>query len=283
MIRIFRRKNPKKELKKIVGNHKLPTFSAVAMKAMQALRNDNRSMSDVANILVSDSGLSSIMLKNVNSASSGLRHEVSNIAHAAALLGRSRLEAMVVAAAARSALPATSSAFPMVEFWHNATRRAAVARGLAQSLHPQSAMASYTASLLQDMALPILAEAKPDYKPVLDEWRNSSESLCKLEQEAFGCTHVEVAGWLCMAWGLPDELTGPIVTHHDDIQGFAKDTSAPPAVLLVAELGEGEEADRVDKLVERAQAEFNLAPDECLAIIKNGFAEGDETSRLFGS
>ncbi len=281
MLKFFSRKsNPKKELKKLVGDYRLPIFPAVALKAMQALRDDKQSMSDIAKIIVNDPGLSVAMLKTVNSASFALRQEIRNVPHAVTLLGRSQVEGLLVSSAVRSSLPRKSPSIDMDKFWRLASRRASIARGLAQVLHPSSSMTCYTASLLQDMAVPVLAEAKSDYAPVLMEWLQNGGDLHGLEHSRFGWTHAEIGGWLCQTWEFPDSLTGPIVTHHYGEDEEASEM-APPAVLLVAALGAAPNATEVEELVERARARYNMCPDSCTEIVEKGISDGDETAQLF--
>lgn len=270
-----------KALQRALGDYQMPQFPAVAMKAMKLLRNDQASLHSVAQIIMGDPGISTSMLAMVNSAANAMKHPVNSVPQAAALLGRSQVESILVAVAVGRSLPTKSQYHDMSQFWLAAARRASIASGFAAKLHPTTQSTSYTAGLLQDMAVPLLMESKKnDYANLFHQWQegDGDGDISEEERNRFEWTHAEVAGWMCKDWNLPETLVTAITTHHSptaDVPG------SEPAVLLVSLIRGPEDSRGVETLIEHAVSQYNLSSDECVAIVETGFAQGDETAKLF--
>lgn len=270
----FLKKDPKKELKRVLGEYELPSFSGVVMEALRELRNPDGDSRSVARILATDPNLTVRVLKMVNSGAGAVRR-IDNLQQAVALAGSSNIESIVLAVGVQSALPTSRvQGFESQRFWRAASRRAATAQAFARVLHPSTAMQSFTASLLQDMAVPLLAHRRPgDYGPMLDAWHGGEASLDVMEQSELGWDHGEVATWLCDAWQMPESLAQMIGEHHDD------EGAAPPGVALVSRLRETDANPGVDELVSVAQSRYGLSADRTVEIVQGAFSEADDLAR----
>ncbi len=267
----------KKQMQRALGGYRVPQFPAVAMKAMKLLRNDSVSLQDVADIIILDPGISAAMLSLVNSASHALKRPVDTVQHATALLGRSQVESLLVAAAVGRTLPAASKYLDMAAFWRTSARRAAIASGFAARLHPTTLSTSYTAGLLQDMAIPILMESKKnDYATLYRSWQNGEAKILEEERSRYHWDHAEVASWMCKEWHFPEALNHAIETHHHPLG----DSSAP-AVRLVSMLRCDEDSRGIDAVVAAATQAFDISSDACVQIIEVGAEQGDATAKLF--
>ena len=107
MLNIFKKqkKSSANDLQNILGSYELPSFPATVMNVLTALRDPDFSMTSVAKQLEGDPGLHVKILKTVNSSAFGLSSRVMNLHRAVALLGRSRLETIVLSQAVHSVLP----------------------------------------------------------------------------------------------------------------------------------------------------------------------------------
>jgi HD-like signal output (HDOD) protein len=281
--RSARKKDPKKALQSVLGDYALPSFSSVVLGALEKLRDPEATPASVGDALAADPGLSVRLLATVNSAAYALRREVRSIEHAIALLGIPTVESLVLSAAVRDAIPTKAQpGYESERFWRAAARRAATARGLAGVLHPASASESFTVALLQDMAVPFLATSLSDhYGPVLETWHLSGESLADLEQEEFGWDHAEIGNWLGLEWGLPESLATAIGGHHGAVNEETGELESPPAVYLVSFIGETKENLGIDRLLETAEAEYGLAPDQVKPLVEKGFESAEELASSF--
>jgi HD-like signal output (HDOD) protein len=266
-------RDPKKELTKVLGSAPIPSFPAVTLQTLQKLRDPNTPMKQVASLVETDPAVSVRVLKLVNSAAYGLRRPVNNVQHACTMLGRAKLEGIVLAVAVSDALPSGSTrGFVHKRFWKAAARRAATAKALADMLDPSSASVSFTAGLLQDLAVPMLAHNKKGYGAVLEQWNHDGGSLEDLERSEYGWDHAKVAGWLCADWSFPDDLGTSIAGHH----GLHE---APAPVALVALLNE--DGGGNDALIALAEERYSANADRVVLALERGFEQGQEVARLF--
>ncbi len=280
MLNPFKRRlSPQEELRNLLGDYELPTFSAVAQRVLEELRDPEHTSASVAKLLSTDPGLSTSLLKTVNSAAFGMRSAIDSIPQAVSLMGSSAVESLAVSVAVGRSLPQNATPdFDFRRFWLASARRATTARALAERLHPATAVQSYTAALLQDMAIPFLANSKPEqYGKVLRHWHENADDLAELEQSEFGWNHPEVARWIAEQWGLPESLTAAIAAHHDS-EAPAED--CPPAVTLVSCLVEDDGDPGTERLIDITHARYGIPTDDLETLIRSSFEDADALTRL---
>ncbi|RME38813.1 MAG: HDOD domain-containing protein, partial [Deltaproteobacteria bacterium] len=218
MLSVFRRKKKNAELDKIIAGYELPSFPATAMTVLGKLRDPDVPLDEIADDLELDPGLHVRVLRTVNSVAFGLSRKVSNVAHAVTLLGRNRLESLVLGVAAKGTLDRclVPGWFDMKGFWLSAARRASIARSIAMKYQPAGQAEAFTAGLLQDMAVPILAATRgAAYQTIYQNWQQGVETdLPELERTKLGTCHAEIGGALAQRWDFPEELIKGIEEHH---------------------------------------------------------------------
>lgn len=271
----------RRELQSILGEQEIPTFPSAVMRTIETLRQPDSSAADVAEVLSTDPGLTVRLLKLVNSAGFSLSRPVNNVSQAVAVAGYGTVESLVLSVGVTTALPRQQiDGFDQARFWRTSSLRATLARKLATEYHPVDAGLSFTAGLLQDMAIPLLAAAREDYRPLLVAWHDGAADLIELEQDRFGWGHDQVAHWLCQEWELPESLSDAIAGHHG-----RGEEPAPPAVQLVASIREVEIDPAVNHVVEeipaRAAAEFGYDADRVLTLIEEAETEAAELAQIF--
>lgn len=262
--------DPKKRLVHALSKMEIPALPTSHMQTLSALRS-GAPLPEVGLLIGKDPAMTATLLRTVNSAAFGLRRRVSNPGHAASLLGRGALETMVLGIAVVDTLPRAGGAeLEPARFWRAAARRAATARALAEEVNPHHAHTCFTAGLLQDLAIPLLFQARPGvYGPLLAESKGGP-ALKDLEHEAQGYDHADVAGWLCDVWRFPEELATAIRTHHSP-----EDGSLPVLVSALMDI----EQDNTEAVVEQAVSLFGLAPDTITHALDVGAEQGDELAR----
>lgn len=274
------KKRPEDQLRAVLGEHQLPSFPAIVLKARALIRDDDASNGDIGACIVQDPGLSVRVLKTVNSAAFGMRHRVESVDQAIALLGRVQVESLLLSHGVGEALPKPrGGAFRAQAFWLAAARRASVAGALAKRLHPATAGQSFTAALLLDMAVPVLANVlKTSYDGLLVSAQSEELELGALEREEYGWDHAEVGSWMCEAWSFPDALTASVAGHHGS---DVPELEAPPAVRAVALLTDSPSANDVDRLISTVEESHGLEADEVRSIVVEAEAAAVELARLF--
>ena len=280
MFKLLKGRDHKKALKKVMGDYVLPSFPSITMRVLERIREEDASVSHVVEALALDPGLSVRVLATVNSAAFAPRQRVEDLTQAVAMLGISNLESLVLAMAVKGALPsAPCPGFDPKRFWLTAARRAATSQALARLLHPATSSACFTAALLQDMAVPLLAATRPQaYGPVLEGWYSGEGELADLEQKALGFHHAEVGMWLCTEWSLPHTLCLAVGGHHEP-PGSVE--ACPPALSLVAKLRESEALDGINELTALAKDDYGLATDRVLDLVDASFEAAEELANAF--
>lgn len=264
-----------------MGALQLPSFPQITMAALDKARDENASLTELADILSTDPGLSVTIMKTVNSAAYGMRQRVKNIHHAVSLLGRNEIEAMLIAAAVRGSLPVSGVAgFDPRRFWTTAAKRAAAARGLARHVDPSTASESFTAALLQDMAIPVILEQRGGlYADVVAAWHQGDMDLARLERMSFDWDHALVGAQMGEHWQFPEALIHAIGSHHSSDGGAYE---VLPAVALVSHLREVNEELGTERVVEEASSKYGVDPDQTLQILEESFDAAGEMATLFG-
>ncbi|MGA2256342.1 MAG: HDOD domain-containing protein, partial [Thermoguttaceae bacterium] len=104
--------------------------------------------------------------------------------------------------------------FDLKSIWQDSLRRALFARAIAKLHGFKTAEEIFTAALLQDMAIPLLAkEFSQVYLKLLEARNQGRQRLSNLENETFGWTHGQAAGLLARQWNLPEEFAAVIESH----------------------------------------------------------------------
>lgn len=275
-----KRTSPEALIAEALGDYQLPSFSGSVMQTLQLLRDPGSTSSGIAQSIESNPALVVKVLRTVNSAAYGVVRRIDSVSHAVSFLGRARLEPLVVALVVRSQTPqAQVRGYDDRRFWAAAARRAAIARALAEMLHPQTQSEAFVAGLLQDMAVPLLAHARPEkYGPILEQWHgDGAKGLHTLEMEAFGWTHATVGAHLAQTWGLPETLVAAVGDHHTD------DPEANlPAVRLVSYVRETEENPGIDELIEVCRDQYHLLPDGVRLRVEAALDQGRKLLTAFG-
>ena len=275
----FLRRDPKKELKKVLGDFELPSFPSVAHETLGQIRRSDSTATQVGRTLAQDPALSLAVLKTVNSAAYSIPTKVESVAQAAGLLGLASVESIVLSVAVARSIPAGSvPGFDAKSFWLLASWRAATARALAEEQRSSRADQAYTCGLLQDMAIPVLAHALGEkYTAVLSASEEGGD-LAQLERDTFGWDHAECASWLCADWAIPEFIAGCIASHHGaPIEGF----EIPPEISLVCHLRRPGDADGVDILVGEAERDHGMEPSRVREIVDACAERAGELAAVF--
>jgi HD-like signal output (HDOD) protein len=276
MFNFFKRKNksPQDELKSFLGGYELPSFSTAVINVLSKLRDPEASMAEIVPLIELDPGMTVKILRLVNSAGFGLTTKASNLQHAIMLMGRSRLEALVLSFGVSDSLPSSMQCIDRGLFWATAARRACLARIIAGHLHAATQAECFTVGLLMDMAIPVLDHYHKDvYGDVIARWKENGEcQLVEMEQEQFGYDHAAIGALMAEVWELPKHIINAIAAHHLQEGG----SQAEPAVQLVAQLKYFDDEHSTEALVEMAQERYNIDQAMIEEMVEQSFTYAEE-------
>jgi HD-like signal output (HDOD) protein len=235
---------PKVDLASLLNAKQLPAMSQTAIRLMELSHDPSKGPADYAVPIELDPGLTVQVLNFVNSSWFGFRDKIPTVKRAASLVGVRTIKNFVLWNAVFNVISKPQCGdFCLVGLWQDSLRRALFARTYTRIMGIKETDEVFTAALLQDMAVPLLAKELPDaYSKLFDARLKSSYHfrLSELEVHAFGWHHASAAKLVAQQWNLPDSLANLIEVHLnlDDSEMTApadpKNTAMGMSALLPA-------------------------------------------------
>lgn len=208
---------PKVDLSSILNTKHLPAMSQTAIRLMELSNDPDNGPAEYAVPIELDPGLTVQVLNFVNSSWFGFRDKISSVRRAASLVGIRTIKNFVLWNAVFNVISNPQCGeFCLMGLWQDSLRRALFARSFARMLGIGETDEVFTAALLQDMAVPLLAKELPDaYSKLFDARSKSSYRirLSELEVYAFGWHHASAAKIVAQQWNLPESLAQLIEVH----------------------------------------------------------------------
>ena len=196
---------------------KLPPFSPVLNKLMASLADEDTSFAGLAAIIEKDTVLAGSVLRLVNSAFYATRGTVNSVKHAVSLMGIGKLRnlsmSMSLARMWNSAgLPAGWSSRTFNE---HAAASAILADLLAVELNADYAEGAFTAGLLQNTGMVLIAIGLPaQYASLQEAYKSGTGTLADYEAGYLDVTHAELSGEVLHRWHLPAPIAEAVKQHH---------------------------------------------------------------------
>lgn len=206
---------PSPGLKELLQTAQLPALPQSAIRLLELSQDPDNGPAEFAVPIESDPGLTGQVLKFVNSSYFGFSREISSVKLAITLVGIRTIKNFSLWSAVFSLMPNPKCGpFDLKSLWQDSLRRGLFARAFGKLQGMKDGEELFAASLLQDMAVPLLAKEQPQRYLKLLETRTLGESrLSDLERAEFGWTHAEAAGFMARHWSLPEEFAKLIECH----------------------------------------------------------------------
>jgi serine/threonine-protein kinase len=214
---------------------KLPALPHAATLFIQKANDENAPIAELARIIETDSGLTTELLKYVNSSFIGLRSKVKTVQHTLTLLGRRPAKMHIVTTATQGAVRARQSKLiHQAAFWNATLQKALFARQVAGLLKADRDLA-FAGAVLQDYLLPVISnELYDDYLEFVEHRDDMPACLCEFEQQKFGWDHAFAGAALAVRWHLPADLACCILFHHAGLRILGHPQLGRTAVAAVA-------------------------------------------------
>ena len=195
---------------------KLPSPPAIAVQILQAVKRNDASFSELANIVSCDPALTARILKVANSSFYASSFKIGSIEKALTLLGVNALKNIALSfVIARDMKGDSENGFDFGLFWKRAVTAAVGAEILAPIINYKSDDAFVT-SLLQDIGIAIMYFCRSDdYMKVIDEKKATRLAIEDIERELFGFDHQKLGAEVLKKWGFPESICMPIRYHHN--------------------------------------------------------------------
>jgi len=222
-------------VEKLMTGTQLPALPQSAIRLLELSQDLTKGPAEYAVPIEADPGLASQVLKFVNSSYFGFAREISTVKMAITLVGTRTIKNFALWSAVFILMPnPRCGPLELKGLWQDSLRRGLTARKIGELLGMKDAEEPFSAALLQDMSIPILAkEASEIYVKLLRARENGRYRLSQLEHEVFGWTHATAGGIMARHWNLPEQFA-VLVESHADVEKWIAAPAENPARLAVA-------------------------------------------------
>lgn len=269
------------DLRKILARAQLSALPQSAVRLLELAQDPSKGATEFAAPIESDPGLAGQVLRFVNSSYFGFAREISSVKLAITLVGVRTIKNFALWSAVFSLMPnPRCGPFDLKQLWQDSLRRGLFARAAAKLLGVKEAEEAFSAALLQDMAVPLLAKELPDvYVKLLAARDQGRLRLSALEDHAFGWTHAQAAAVMARQWNLPDDFAFLIQNHlaAETLEGRGKCDPRLAAVAMSALLPTvadpmWHESSRLERIYDKARPARAPSLPELLAQVDKEFA-----------
>ncbi|MBN2418930.1 MAG: GGDEF domain-containing protein [Deltaproteobacteria bacterium] len=198
----------------IESGKNLPVLSGAIAKLMHLTLCDQSSISQIADVIKRDVGLSAAILRITNSSAFGLLRKVTSIDQAVVLLGFKAVRNIALAVGVVDQFSPSDSTF-LSKIWQRSILSGIAARELSSLGGNMNQEDAFTNGLLHDIGLIAFYAFDKNLANQLIERMETNGRLSLDEEKALlGMDHVELGCILAEKWGLPNEVILSILNHH---------------------------------------------------------------------
>jgi len=194
----------------------LEPFPGVAARVLELSARKDVVPSELIELVQTDPGITSKVLKLCNSAYYGFQREIASLHEAGNLLGVTTLVNLVLTSSAGKYFKdyGNASAGGMEKRWEECVANAIGSRIIASRHGKVDPERAYTAGLLENIGHLVLDRFLDSSMEAIRAVALSGSSLIDAEKRVLGMHHAEIGARLTTRWSLPEVLVDVIRHHH---------------------------------------------------------------------
>lgn len=199
----------KKRFEELQLTGRLPSPSAIGVRILQLLRDDDYDAAELARIIQTDPALAGRILKMANSVRLGGARPITAVTDAVVRLGLNTVRNLALGFSLLSThRNGRCHAFDYSRYWSESLARAIAAQALAGELRIVAPNEAYICGLLAGVGRLALATVHPEsYSGILSRTGDEAPiELADAEQTAFAIDHGEVTYSMMRDWQIPEML-----------------------------------------------------------------------------
>ncbi|MEN9733419.1 MAG: hypothetical protein RLZ45_1414 [Verrucomicrobiota bacterium] len=272
------KKEVQDRIRELVGDIEIPRFRKAVFETLRRLRDPDTTPQKLMEVMAIDGELVGKVMNTVNSTAYSPRSRIQSLDHAILLMGNADLERIVMMVGAKAALPQqTHPQFALSTFWKASSRRAVLAREIADLVQPAKANLSFTAGFLQDLSVPLIVTSKKDqYVSLFNTALEEKRDLHLLEAETLGWDHAELGALVALNWELPDDVTLCLKDHNQP-----ESASRPDPAYFVSSLLPSHGEEWHSHFATRVNDRYVVAPEILDSICKDSIQKANDLAKLF--
>ena len=203
-------------LKTSLSGFYVPSNPRVLDQLGMKINDPDADISDIADIVATDIGLSSAVLKVINSPFYGMSRTVVDIKQAAILLGLETIKTIYKSSNSRTGL-ASHPSISLERFWDNSSDIANTMEYIGENIKTKIPKEHLrTVGLFHDVGIPAFAAKYPDYINTLvqmDQLTHLTSS--DIENSQYNSNHAVMGYYIACSWNIPKDICEIILHHHD--------------------------------------------------------------------
>jgi diguanylate cyclase (GGDEF)-like protein len=197
------------------NNFKLPSSPSIALRLLEAVKKDDFSFTEIAEIIQYDPALTAKVLKVVNSTSYSLPDKIVSIERALEILGIHVVKNIVFSFTLVDGLEISSTDIFSIDYFWKRSIIAAIGTELFTEYFNIKDAEIFVTALLQDLGILILHSSYlDDYSSLIAEKNSTKTPIEVLEKRKYGFSHQDLGSEVLEQWGLPERIYLPIRHHH---------------------------------------------------------------------
>lgn len=212
--RTVKRKKPEALLKGLVELSSLPF---IYIKINEAVNNPRSSIEDISEIISGDPGLTSRLLRLVNSAFYGFPSKIETVSRALLMVGTQQIRDLALATSVMSLFKGIPGRLVSMEsLWRHSVACGLAARMLATVRQRKTNVdLFFTAGIIHDIGRLVIYKKIPETaQRMILRCKANKEPLYVVEKEELGFDHSDLGHMLAQSWNLPPSLKEVLACHH---------------------------------------------------------------------
>jgi len=199
----------------------IPSLPEIVTKVMEIVQDPRSSASQLSRIISHDPGLTTRVLRLVNSAYYGFPRQISSIQQAVTILGFTTMRGLVLSSSIFKIFSPKNDLIKMLDykkFWKHCLVSAISSKKINNYLQLSEQEDIFSAAILHDIGKIILDQYDHEnYTLVLQEVSNPllSQKLLAAEEKYCEISHQNIGYMIAEGWNLPESLSEVIRHHHD--------------------------------------------------------------------
>ena len=254
----------------------LPVLSGSVARIIHLTQTEEANISQIAEVIKKDVGLSAAILRITNSSAFGLLKKVTSIDQAVVLLGFNAVRNIALALGVVGLYPPHDKTF-LSKTWQRSILAGIAARDLSALNGNKNNGGAFTNGLLHDIGL--IAFYAYDQKlasQLLEKMEKNGRISLDGERQLMGLDHVEVGQLLAEKWKFPDDIIFAISHHHEDpgLESRSSETVGPSPVDYLSSLAGdifylGKKEENISKFISDCPRLLGISTDKAEELLQN--------------
>lgn len=249
----------------ISGGFNIPSPPATLTKVQKICQAEEPDINELSKVIAGDIGLSSAILKVINSPTYGMNRAISDIQQAVMLLGYSSVSMLIAGILIKKSFTG-QSCLNLERLWDNATYVAEAMTYIGQNIKEKVPLENlYSTGLFHDCGIVAMSMKYPDYKKLLIKANSDdTQTQTQLEDQQYNTSHATIGYYITNSWGLPRNICQIILQHHEE--DFFRQSKDHMNDLIFATLKVANNiADRNQRLADGPR--WAVIKDECFDML----------------